>query len=325
MKVGLVGEGDRVEALAHLLRNHEVHHWSASEVRELDFGAHVERAGVEAIKQTPLVILCLPIHRLSETARQLGAVLSGRHVLVHTIRNVEPGTLKTASAIMAQETPTLRFGFLTGPFDAEDVLAGRPSAGVCVSEFDEVHDLVADALDAEAIRVFRAKDLRGAELGAAYTRVIAMLVGVARQTALGPSLEALLVTRGLAEAARFSVFLGGYEASAWGLAGCGNLYLDIAPRADKPDPGVRRLGDMALGVEFQRRQNGDAHQVARDIRSAFPAATDDLFNLIASLFQMVDGSGVHLPILTHAHKLVRGEMSTDEVVRSLLSVPVYFE
>lgn len=325
MKVGLVGEGDRVEALAHLLRNHEVHHWSASEVRELVFGDHVQRADIEAFKQTPLVILCLPIHRLRETAGQLGAVLSGRHVLVHTIRNLEPTTLKTPSAILSEETPTLRFGFLTGPFDAHDVLAGRPSAGVCVSEFDEVHDLVADALDGDAIRVYRAKDLRGAELAAAYTRVIAMLVGVGRESALGPSLEALLVTRGLAEAARFSVFQGGYEASTWGLAGCANLYLDIAARAAAPGAAARRPGDMALGVEFQRRQNGDAQQVATDIRGAFPAATDDLFNLITSLFQMADGSGVHLPILSHAHKLVRGEMSADQVVRALLSLPVYFE
>src|SRR5690554_4938848 len=130
MKIGLVGRGDRFEVLAYLLRNHTISFWPGDEATSSDedaaeLPAHIERVELEALKETPLIFLCLPIHRLRPAGNQLGKVLSGRHILVHTTRNLEVSTLYTPSRILAEETPTLRCGFLTGPFDATDALAGR--------------------------------------------------------------------------------------------------------------------------------------------------------------------------------------------------------
>lgn len=312
MDVGLVGQGDRFEALAHLLRNHDVYHWDADGENDVDLPAHVRRVGVAALKDTPIIFLCLPIHRVRETGRELGSVLSGRHVLVHTTRNLELGTLQTPSTILSEETPTQRFGFLTGPFDVQDVLAGRPSSGVCASEFPEVHDLTQDAIDTPNVRIYRNQDIHGTEIAAAYTRIIAMLAGIGRQMGFGHSLEATLFTRGLAETARFVVYRGGYEKTAFGLAGAGNLHLDTAPGSSP---------EADIGAEFIRREGIDPEQ----LRAEFGVAANGLFNLVKSLEPVAEGSGVELPILEHAIALIEGEMGAKEVVEALLGLPVFHE
>lgn len=313
MDVGLVGRGARFEALAHLLRNHDVYHWDADgSDGDVELPSHVERVDVAAFKDTPIIFLCLPIHRLRPASRELGTMLSGRHVLVHTTRNLELGTLHTPSQILSEETPTQRFGFLTGPFDTDDVLGERPSSGVCASEFSEVHDLTQDALDTPDFRVYRAQDLHGAEVAAAYARIIAMLAGIGRQMELGHSLEATLFTRGLAETARFVVYRGGFEKTAFGLSGAGNLHLDTSPGGST---------EAEIGSEFMRREGVDPQK----LRAEFGVTANGLFNLIESLEPVAEGSGVELPILEHAIELIEGRMTGNEVVQSLLGLPVYHE
>jgi glycerol-3-phosphate dehydrogenase len=339
MKVGLVGRGHRFEALAHLLRNHDVNHWNAGgpdndgadKPATSDLAAHLRQVDVDALQDTPIIFLCLPIHQLRTVGRELGGVLSGRHVLVHTIRSLEFATLNSPTSILTEETPTQRFGFLTGPFDTADVLAEQPSSGVCASEFSEVHDLTQDALDVGDFRVYRADDLGGAEAAAAYTRVIAMLGGIARQMGLGASLEATLFTRGLAETARFAVYRGGYEKTAFGMSGAGNLHLDTSAGDGSAGDGSAGDGstgngiggsdEARIGAEFMRRDGVDP----QELRAEFGESANGLFSLIESLERVADDSGIDLPILQHAIALVGGDMTGPEAVKSLLAVPVYHE
>lgn len=330
MNIGLVGHGDRFEVLAHLLRNHTISYWPGEDAPLADkdgaeLPAHILRVELDALKQTPLIFLCLPIHRLRSTGNQLGKVLSGRHILVHTTRNLETSTLSTPSTILGEETPTLRCGFLTGPFDATDARAAHPSSGVCASDYDEVHDLVTAALDVPGVRIYRANDLGGAEAAAAYSRVIAMLVGVGRQLELGAGFEASLLTRGLAETAHFVLYRGGYESSAWGLAGCGNLFFDASSHHLNGESEPHRASDAQLGAEFVRRQDTPFAQIPDSIRGDFGARADNLFNLVASLGRVPDESGLPLPILQHALMLLNGEASARHIVESLLNIPVYYE
>jgi glycerol-3-phosphate dehydrogenase (NAD(P)+) len=299
-----------------LLRNHDVFHWNADGTDgDLELASHVRQVDVGAFRDTPIIFLCLPIHRLRTAGRELGSVLSGRHVLVHTTRSLELATLNTPSTILSEETPTQRFGFLTGPFDARDVLAERPSSAVCASEFSEVHDLTDDVLDVDDFRVYRAQDLCGAESAAAYTRVIAMLGGIARQMGLGASLEATLFTRGLAETARFVVYRGGFEQTAFGLSGAGNLHLDTSHF------GETLSAEAQIGAEFMRRDGVDPEE----LRAEFGQSANGLFNLIESLERVADDSGIDLPILQHAIQLIEGEMTGPQVVKSLLAVPTFHE
>lgn len=315
MRVGLIGKGDRFESLVHLLRDHDVYHWHGSpngEDGEVELPPHVRSVEAYQFDDAPLILMALPITQLRDAAHELGNHISARQALVHTTRNLEYATEKSASQILAEETHTQRLGFVSGPFRANDVLDGRASSMVCASAFPEVLELVTDALDGTNCRVYRSDDLRGAEVSAAYARVIAMLYGCAREMDLGASLEATLFTRGLAEIARFVVYLGGHERTAFGLSGCGNL------RSDTAESGSI---DHQIGQAFVRRDG----ITREELRAEYGSVGGSLFDLMTTLAPAAERSGLDTHIIEQAVKVVEGEQSPGEALGDLIALPTFHE
>lgn len=315
MRVGLIGKGDRFDSLIHLLRDHDVYHWHGAphgEDGEIELPAHVESVDAYQFADTPLIFLALPITQLRDAAHELGNHISARQALVHSTRNLEYATEKTASEILAEETHTQRIGFVSGPFRANDVLEDRASSMVCASAFPEVLDLVSDALAMTNCRVYRSDDLKGAEVSAAYARVIAMLYGCARQMDLGASLEATLFTRGLAEIGRFVVYVGGHERTAFGLAGCGNL------RSDTAETGSI---DHQIGQAFVARDG----ITREELRAEFGSVGGSLFDLMATLAPAAERSGLDTHIIEQAVEVVERGQSPRQALQQLVSLPTFHE
>lgn len=156
-------------------------------------------------------------------ANRLGAYLDGSHVLMHAVRGLEPGTLKRATRVLREETCVRKVGALAGPVLVDELLAGRPNAFVCASRYPEVVSRARSAMAGPAVRVYASRDLPGVEIAAAASAVAAVGMGIALELKLGPATLAILATRGAAEMARVVKAAGGDPASAWGLAGLGEL------------------------------------------------------------------------------------------------------
>lgn len=297
-QVGLVGTGLRSDIIAHLLdrAGHDVLLWRPYEEGALDrFPDAVETVGVDKLGNPSLIFICLPIHRIRETARDLGDVLTGRHALVHTTRTVEYATLTPISEILEEETPTRRFGFATGPMRREDVHAGRGASCVCASPFPEVADMVEDALSSETFRVYRNGDLPGAEAAATYARVIALAYGMADTIGLGTSVLSTLFARGLAEMSEFVTYQGGDEPTTFGLAGSGNLHADTT-------------GDGNTDFRIGRRYVEQGAPALEAFRDDLTVVEDELFGFLKSLISRAKSAKLDLHILKALDKgVVQGE------------------
>jgi glycerol-3-phosphate dehydrogenase (NAD(P)+) len=285
-KVGLVGTGLRSDILAHLLdrAGAEVRLWSPGDGRPENFPDAIESVGLQELADTPLVFICMPIHRIRETSRQLGDVLTGRHALVHSTRTVEYASLTAISEILEEETPTRRFGFITGPMRRNDVLEGRGASCVCASPFPEIADMVEEALHSEAFRVYRSEDLVGAEAAAAYARVIAFAYGMGDEMGLGKSLLSTLFARGLDEMSKFVTYQGGYEGTTFGLAGAGNLHADTTGAGNT---------DFRLGRRYVDQGAPELEQFRDDLS----VVEDELFGFLESLISQAKTAHLDYQIL----------------------------
>lgn len=310
-RVGLVGCSSDAEVLSMLLggAGTQIAFWDPDEARQGPKGEHIERVALEALRETPLIFFCVDIERARVIGRHLGDVITGSHVLVHTSRELEPETLKTVSQVLREETATHRFGLLTGPMVREDIEAGLVSAASCASRFPEVHTLLQECLITERFRLYRTEDILGAEIAATYTRVIAFVMGVARGMQQGPSVDAILFARGLAEIGRFIAERGGVERTVFGMAGAGNLF------ADARDPGSV---DYRMGLAALRQ--GDFRM--EEMREAFGTAAGDLARMIDSLYKESQSGRADMSIFRAAHGLVVGSMGTPEAVQFLMTLPV---
>ena len=75
----------------------------------------------------------------------------------------------------------------------------------------------------ERFRVYTNLDLVGVELAGALKNVIGIAAGISDGLGFGDNAKSALLTRGLAEMARFGVALGAEAQTFWGLAGMGDL------------------------------------------------------------------------------------------------------
>lgn len=309
LPVALIGDGDRFESLAALLAatGTEVRTWAPKQLGMKVPRGH-KRITVDELADTPLIFLAVPLTSLRELAREIGDVITPRHAVVHACHNLEAGTLKTASEVLLQEMPTRRFGFVSGPMRNADVSRGLPASGVCASRFPEVWDLAESALVHDRFRLYRSRDLTGAEHAAAYSRVIAMAAGVASQLQLGVSIQATLFARGLAEVARWVNNRGGEAHTTFGIAGGANLYLDMADGGSV---------DFQVGAEAMAKGKLDPV----DVRKRFGSTGRDLLDLVESLWEGVRDTGIQCHILETCHLMVSGKMDPPGAVMHLMTLP----
>lgn len=279
---------------------------------ESDSNFEGQRVELERLTDLPLIVLSTSIGRCRHLARRLGDVITGRHVLVHTIRGVEEGTLHTASRIFHEETPTRRIGFVTGPMRLQDLRDSRPAAAVCASEFPEVNGLVEEAMMSPKFRVYHSRDLFGAELAAIYARLVAVMTGVVRGLQLGPSLEATLFSRGLAEMTRFITALDGVEATASGLAGVGNLYVNTVHDGDV---------DFQIG---QHLSEVDSDRVAA-IEDCFGAAADEIMAAASSFGDAARRTGADTYLLDAIRSVLEANRPIEGVIADLMELPALQE
>lgn len=309
MPVALIGDGDRFDSLTALLQANgcDVRTWLPTEL-----SASVPQGATEIeiadLADTPLIYLAVPLTSLRAIARQIGDVISARHAVVHACHNLEAGSLATASQVLLDELPTRRFGFVTGPMRPDDVGRGLPASGVCASRYPEVWELAERSLVHDRFRLYRSRDLLGAEHAAAYGRVIAMGAGVASQMKLGESVQATLFARGLAEVGRWVSHRGGDGQTTFGIAGAGNLYLDMADHGSV---------DFRVGADAMATGKFDPVAVGKK----FGSTGRDLLDLVESLWAGVRDSRVQSHILETCHLMVSGELDPQGAVMHLMTLP----
>lgn len=272
----------------------------------------VESVELDALIETPLVLFCVGAERAREAARALGDVIGGRHVVVHTSRDLEPETSAPLSKVLREETATHRVGFLTGPMRGVDIEQGLSSSCTVYSHFPEVHEFLEEALVSERFRLYRSEDLEGAEITAAYARIIAIIWGIGLGMEQGGSVGATLFARGLAEIGRLIAGRGGQERTVFGMSGAGNLFADVqAPHS--------------VEVEVGRAMVAQGGFEAEAMRERFGPVIDRLRELVGAMHDHSQSAGLRAGICQTAHQLFTGELDVAGAAHHLMTLPVLDE
>ncbi|XDZ65327.1 NAD(P)H-dependent glycerol-3-phosphate dehydrogenase [Alphaproteobacteria bacterium LSUCC0684] len=114
---------------------------------------------------------------------------------------------------------------LSGPSFADEVAQGKPAALVSAATGLTAASQISALFHGSTIRVYTSDDPLGVAVGGAVKNVIAIAAGVITGLEFGDNARAAVVTRGLAEAARFALKLGGKRETLFGLAGLGDMML----------------------------------------------------------------------------------------------------
>lgn len=130
--------------------------------------------------------------------------------------------------LMARQAPSRAYAILSGPSFADEVIQNLPAALVAASSNEALIQSISDDFVASRLRIYGSDDPIGVAIGGALKNIIALAAGICEGLSLGDNARAALITRGLAETARFITALDGKPQTISGLAGIGDLTLTAA-------------------------------------------------------------------------------------------------
>ena len=225
-----------------------------------------------AVRGAELLLVAAPLAGLRSTLqalRQLGSTVP----LVWVCKGLEGSSGKLPHRVVAEEMgEDFPCAALSGPSFAEEVAQGLPTAVTLASRDIEFARRIARELHLPRLRVYASADLVGVEVGGAVKNVMAIAAGICDGLGFGHNARAALITRGLAEIARFGLALGGRQQTFMGLAGMGDLMLTCTGDLSRN----RRVGlALAQGHTLERiladlghvaEGVGTAREVARRAR-----------------------------------------------------------
>lgn len=256
-----------------------------------------------------LILVAVPSTHVHEVARSLGKHIDGRHLVVHVSRGLVGEELRTVSEVFREETAARRLGCLAGPLNARALLEGTPTGGIVGSSFPEVGEAVREAIAGSAMRMYQTEDLVGVELASALVGLLALALGFAQQLGFGPGALSVMMTRGLAEAARLGVSFGAEERTFAGMAGVGDL-MSAAFGDERPEIKLgRALGRGATLDQAGREANAYVEGIAIARRMQRHAAR----------------RGIEIPITDVLAEILDGQMTPEAAVAQLMARRVHRE
>jgi len=261
-------------------------------------------AALSAMPTPAFAMLVVPYQVMRVALRSLGEALPGLPAVACASKGFELETGMMAHEIVADVLgAALPFAQVSGPNFAVEIMRGSPAAITIGASSAELGAQLVNAMHGPAFRPYYTDDVVGVEIGGALKNVIAIAAGIADGLGLGANTRAALITRGLAEIARFGVARGGRMETFMGLSGMGDLVLTCTDNQSRN----RRFG-MALA------ESGSV--------AAAEASVGALVEGVATaraIAAMATRSQIDMPIAAEVARVLAGTTTPRDAVRALLA------
>jgi glycerol-3-phosphate dehydrogenase (NAD(P)+) len=235
-----------------------------------------------------LWIVAIPTVYLRQTLGPVAPALSAKKPVLSLAKGVEMGTFLRPTEIVRELLGDRPLAALSGPSHAEEVSRNLPTSVVVSGTDAELPQRVQHSFSTERFRVYTNPDLLGVELGGALKNVIGIASGISDGLGFGDNTKAALLTRGVAEMARFGVALGAELQTFYGLAGIGDLITTCISRHGRNRHVGERLGrgEKLAGILSRMKMVAEGVYTTK------------------SVYELAARRGIEIPITTEIYRVL---------------------
>lgn len=260
----------------------------------------------EAVVAAEVVVMGVPSHGFRNILREIVPLADSDPCYLSLTKGLEVDTRMRMSEVIAQEVDGIaedKVAVLTGPNLAKEIVRGFPAASTIACRDDKTAARLQEIVHTERFRTYRNTDVVGSEIGGALKNVVAIAAGIADGLGFGDNTKATVVTRGLAEMARFGVKFGAHPLTLLGLAGVGDLMATCASPQSR---------NHSVGIELGKGRKideiiGSMNSVAEGVKSCKP------------IYELGRERDVWMPITENIVQICHEGATTEEVLTDLLS------
>jgi glycerol-3-phosphate dehydrogenase (NAD(P)+) len=260
----------------------------------------------EALGGVEVVVMAVPSHGFRRVLIDVSSIAGPKVTYMSLTKGLEVGTRKRMSEVIGEEVegiPPSNVALLSGPNLAREVAQGFPAASTIACRDLANAERLQDMFQVPTFRCYSNTDVVGCEIGGAFKNVIAIAAGMADGLGFGDNTKATVMTRGLAEMARFAMLFGAQPITPLGLAGVGDLMATCASPQSR---------NHSVGIELGKGRKIDEiissmNMVAEGVKSCKP------------IYELGQEKGCWMPITENVVKICHEGWAVEEVVRDLLS------
>jgi glycerol-3-phosphate dehydrogenase (NAD(P)+) len=265
----------------------------------------------EAFDFGDAIVLAIPAQSLRENLSGWVNNFPNDKPVISTLKGIEADTQLRMTEVVTEilGIPPARIGLITGPNLAGELSLRQPAGAVAASSNTEISEMMIEAFTTPYFRVYPSEDLVGCELAGAAKSVIALAVGMAIGLELGENTQAMIITRGLSEVARFGNAYGANPLTNLGLAGMGDLVASCGSGLSRNRTFGEALGRS--GTMAQARI-----EVAKTVEGVASAA---------AIRELAHRVGAEVPIIEVVADVVRDRISPSEAITRLMTVSMAAE
>lgn len=265
----------------------------------------------EAFNFGEAIVLAIPAQSLRENMSAWVSTFPQDKAVISTLKGIEANSQLRMTEVVTEilGIPPARIGLITGPNLAGELSLRQPAGAVAASSNSEISQMMIDAFTTPYFRVYPSEDLVGCELAGAAKSVIALAVGMAIGLGLGENTQAMIITRGLSEVARFGDGYGANPLTFLGLAGMGDLVASCGSGLSRN----RTFGE-ALG------RSGTMAQARVEVSKTVEGVAS-----AAAILELAHRVGVEVPIIEVVSEVVRDRISPSDALARIMTVSMAAE
>ena len=237
----------------------------------------------EVIKNVSLIVIAVPSSAFKETILKLAKVKIEKKIILLSATKGFINSYSRPSEIMKKYLRHNRYGVLSGPNIAFDVISNTPVISVVSAKNKEAALFIQKTFNSNHFRVYINPDTTSVEISGALKNVIAIAAGISDGLNFNISTKAGLISRGLNEITKIAIKEGGKAKSMLGAASIGDLIATCcSPKSRNYQVGymlakgkrlsyiLRELGQVAEGAETVKAmvKLGKKYKVETPIASA---------------------------------------------------------
>jgi glycerol-3-phosphate dehydrogenase (NAD(P)+) len=256
----------------------------------------------QAVDAADMLIAAVPTAYLRATLKRIAPAIAAEKPLLSLAKGLENHTFRRPTQIALEALGRRPVAVLSGPSHAEEVARGLPTTLVAASEDLALARWVQQCLSTDRFRVYTNHDLVGVELAGAIKNVIGIAGGISDGLGLGDNCKSALITRGLAEMARFGIALGAEAQTFWGLAGMGDLITTCISRHGR---------NRGVGERLGKGEN------LANIQASTSMVAEGVFTA-SSVYEKSQQMGIPMPICTEVYRVLYERKNPRDAVNDLM-------
>ena len=256
-----------------------------------------------AIEESQLIVLAIPTNSTREMIKTIKGSLNAKHLVLSLSKGIERKTGLRISQILVEELgPHTGIAVLSGPNIAVEIAQGKPAVSVVSSAHPSTSKKIQKIVSSPTFRIYTNPDLQGVEICGSLKNIIAIGAGICHQLNLGHNAVSALMTRGIAEIARFGQRFGAHPSTFLGMAGFG----DLSVTCMSPNSRNNTLGrKLASGVSLDEARM-EMGMVTEGVM------TCEIVHKIAQEFE------IYMPITKAIHSILFEGISTSRALENLM-------